>query len=41
MAAEHEFFQLKLRPVAVVDLGEIIDLDQRSFAMPLELADVY
>ncbi|MCK4378066.1 MAG: ribosomal protein S18-alanine N-acetyltransferase [Deltaproteobacteria bacterium] len=34
MAAEHESFQLELRPAAVVDLEEIIDLDQRSFTMP-------
>ncbi|MEA2109116.1 MAG: ribosomal protein S18-alanine N-acetyltransferase [Pseudomonadota bacterium] len=34
MAAEHESFQLKLRPAIVVDLEEIIDLDQHSFIMP-------
>ena len=34
MAAEHEAFQLELRTAAIVDLEEIIDLDQRSFAMP-------
>lgn len=34
MAAEHESLPLPLRSATVDDLGEIIDLDRRSFSQP-------